>query len=104
MCVPYRDEALKCSVATQANRAALAELKAFQEAVRLEDEVAAEAIKEASRAFVENVMEKGIASTKKRTRVRDYTEAVRVRLYSEFWPAPDTFGLLQIPVSVSCIQ
>lgn len=63
----------------QANRAALAELKAFQEKVRLEDEVAAEAIKEASRAYVEDVLEKGIASTKKRTRVRDYSEAVRVR-------------------------
>ena len=47
--------------------------------MRLEDEVAAEAIKEASRAYVEDVLEKGIASTKKRTRVRDYSEAVRVR-------------------------
>ena len=63
----------------QANRAALAELKAFQERVRLEDEVAAEAIKEASRAYVEDVLEKGIASTKKRTRVRDHSDAVRVR-------------------------
>ncbi len=63
----------------QANRAALAELKAFQEKVRLEDEVASEAIKEASRAYVEDVLEKGIASTKKRTRVRDHSEAVRVR-------------------------
>lgn len=63
----------------QANRAALAELKAFQERVRLEDEVAAEAIKEASRAYAEGVLAKGIASTKKRTRVRDHSEAVRVR-------------------------
>ena len=63
----------------QANRAALAELKAFQERVRLEDEVAAEAIKEASRAYVEDVLTKGIASTKRRTRVRDYSDAVRVR-------------------------
>ena len=47
--------------------------------MRLEDEVAAEAIKEASRAYVEDVLGKGIASTKKRTRVRDHTEAVRVR-------------------------
>ena len=47
--------------------------------MRLEDEVASEAIKEASRAYVEDALEKGIASTKKRTRVRDYSEAVRVR-------------------------
>ena len=47
--------------------------------MRLEDEVAAEAIKEASRAYVEDVLQKGIASTKKRTRVRDHSEAVRVR-------------------------
>ena len=47
--------------------------------MRLEDEVAAEAIKEASRAYVEDVLGKGIASTKKRTRVRDHSEAVRVR-------------------------
>ena len=66
----------------QANRAALAELKAFQEKVRLEDEVASEAIKEASRAFVEDVLEKGIASTKKRTRVRDYSEVVKVSTHS----------------------
>jgi len=46
----------------------------------LEDEVASEAIKEASRAFVEDVLEKGIASTKKRLRERDYTEAVKVRI------------------------
>ena len=64
----------------QANRAALAELKAFQQKVHLEDEVASEAIKEASRAFVEDVLEKGIASTKKRLRERDYTEAVKVRI------------------------
>ena len=69
---------LRCCL-VQANRAALAELKAFQERVRLEDEVAAEAIKEASRAYVEDVLGKGIASTKKRTRVRDYSDAVRVR-------------------------
>ena len=48
--------------------------------MRLEDEVAAEAIKEASRAYVEDVLGKGIASTKKRTRVRDHSDAVRVRL------------------------
>lgn len=50
--------------------------------MRLEDEVASEAIKETSRAFVEDVLEKGIASTKKRTRVRDYSEAVKVSTQS----------------------
>ncbi|KAK9915263.1 hypothetical protein WJX75_006851 [Coccomyxa subellipsoidea] len=61
----------------QANRAALAELKALQDKVRLEDDIAAEAIKEAARAHVEAVLEKGIEATKKRTRVRDYSDVVK---------------------------
>jgi len=62
----------------QANRAALAELRAFQEKVRLEDEIAAEAVGEAARAHVEAVLERGIEATKKRTRVRDYSDVVKV--------------------------
>jgi hypothetical protein len=62
----------------QANRAALAELKAFQEKVRLDDEIAQEAIKEAARANVEDVLEKGIEVIKRRTRVRDNSDAVKV--------------------------
>jgi hypothetical protein len=46
--------------------------------VRLEDDIAAEAIKEAARAHVEAVLEKGIEATKKRTRVRDYSDVVKV--------------------------
>ncbi|CAL8468289.1 g7829 [Coccomyxa elongata] len=61
----------------QANRASLAELKAFQEKVRLEDEIAEEAVKEAARAHVEAVLERGIEATKRRTRVRDYSDVVK---------------------------
>lgn len=46
--------------------------------MRLEDDIAAEAIKEAARAHVEAVLEKGIEATKKRTRVRDYSDVVKV--------------------------
>ncbi len=66
----------------QANRASLAELKAFQEKVRLEDEIAEEAVKEAARAHVEAVLERGIEATKRRTRVRDYSDVVKV---GAFW-------------------
>lgn len=63
----------------QANRAALAELKAFQERVRLEDDIAAEAVKEAGRAHLEGILDRGVECTKRRTRVRDYSDAVKVR-------------------------
>jgi hypothetical protein len=61
----------------QANRAALAELKAFQEKVRLEDDIAAEGIKEAARAQLEAALDRGVECLKRRTRVRDYGDAVR---------------------------
>lgn len=66
-------------MAAQSNRAALAELKAFQEKVRLEDEIAQEAVKEAARARVEDLLDRGIECIKRRTRVRDYSDAVKVK-------------------------
>ena len=63
----------------KANRAALAELKAFQDKVRLEDDIASEAIKEAARMHLEDVLDRGIECIKRRTRVRDYSDAVKVR-------------------------
>ena len=74
----------------QANRAALAELRAFQERVRLEDDIAAEAVKEAVRAHLEEVLEKGIECTKRRTRMRDYSDAVKVRRRAPDWPHKST--------------
>lgn len=95
----------------QANRASLAELRAFQEKVRLEDEIAAEAVGEAARAHVEAVLEKGIEATKKRTRVRDYSDVVKVP-HSLHCPSvcllrqlrgPDTTGSSQL-VSLTAIS
>lgn len=66
-------------VTTQADRAALAEVRAEQQRVKLEDDVAAEAVKEAARAAAENVLERGLECLKRRTRERDYSEALQAR-------------------------
>ena len=55
--------------------------------MRLEDDIAAEAVKEAARAHLEAVLEKGIECTKRRTRVRDYSDAVKVRPARPIRPA-----------------
>ena len=47
--------------------------------MRLEDDIAAEAVKDAARAHLEEVLERGIECTKRRTRMRDYSDAVKVR-------------------------
>ena len=62
----------------QADRAALAEVRAAQQRVRLEDDAAAEAVKEAARAAAEGMLDRGLECLKRRTRVRDYSDALQV--------------------------
>ena len=65
-------------MAGQADRAALAEVRAAQQRVRLEDDAAAEAVKEAARAAAEGMLDRGLECLKRRTRVRDYSDALQV--------------------------
>ena len=65
--------------AAQADVGWLRELRAFQEKVRLDDEVALESIRDAARSHVEARLERAIAMSKRRTRVRDFAELVQVR-------------------------
>ena len=57
----------------------MAKIKQFQRQVRLEDSLAEEVIREATRATVESHLEKAIECLKRRTRVRDYSDLVKVR-------------------------
>lgn len=66
------------AMARQAERAALAEVRAAQQRVRLEDDAAAEAVKEAARAAAEGMLDRGLECLKRRTRVRDYSDALQV--------------------------
>mmetsp|Transcript_32358 Transcript_32358/g.81630 ORF Transcript_32358/g.81630 Transcript_32358/m.81630 type:complete len:1052 (-) Transcript_32358:50-3205(-) len=58
------------------DREALKALKSKMDTFKLSDDVAAELVTEASRTFVENQAEKAIACVKRRTRVKDYSEAM----------------------------
>lgn len=71
--------------AGQADRAALAEVRAAQQRVRLEDDAAAEAVKEAARAAAEGMLDRGLECLKRRTRMRDYSDALQVALPGMPW-------------------
>ncbi|KAK9839292.1 hypothetical protein WJX81_005958 [Elliptochloris bilobata] len=60
-----------------ADRGALAEVRAAQQRVRLEDDAAAEAVKEAARATAESMLDRGLECLKRRTRVRDHSDALQ---------------------------
>ena len=66
--------------------------------MRLEDEIAEEAVKESARAHVEAVLERGIEATKRRTRVRDYSDVVKVCAmhdsYAVQWSSETVHGTL----------
>lgn len=62
----------------QADRGVLADIKQFQQRVRLEDSIAEEVIRESTRAHVEACLERAIECLKRRTRVRDYSDLVKV--------------------------
>ena len=69
----------KCSTRCrflQADKKQLAELRQYQQRVRLGDEVAADIVKEAARARLESGLDAAVEVTKRRTRQRDYTDAV----------------------------
>ena len=73
--------------ACQADRVALAEVRAAQQRVRLEDDAAAEAVKEAARAAAENLLDRGLECLKRRTRVRDFSDALQVPPPGVHWIA-----------------
>ncbi|KAK9831616.1 hypothetical protein WJX74_002584 [Apatococcus lobatus] len=68
----------------QADLSQLKALRAFQTRVRLADEIAAEAVREAARTRVERGFERAIATLKQRTRARDVNP-----LLEEVWSALD---------------
>lgn len=59
-----------------ADRAALAALKTYQTEIRLADDEASDVIVEAEQATLEKEMDKAIECIKRRTRVRDFSDAV----------------------------
>ena len=60
----------------QADKQFLVNLKSAQEQARLMDDEASAVVKEAARAKVEGLLDKALECVKRRTRVRDYTDAV----------------------------
>lgn len=70
----------------QADRAVLAAIKEFQQRVRLEDSIAEEVIRESTRAHVEACLERAIECQKRRTRVRDYSDLVKVQRFAQGAP------------------
>lgn len=60
----------------QADRQLLAELKQYQESVRLGDDVAADMVKEAARANIEADLDAAVECIKARTRERDVSDAL----------------------------
>lgn len=55
----------------------MSDIRAFQQRIRLEDSIADEVIREATRSTVEARLERAIECLKRRTRVRDYSDLVR---------------------------
>ena len=72
------------STYVQADRTALVGIRQFQQRVRLEDSIAEEVVRENARAHVEGRLEKAIECMKRRTRVRDYSDLVRVSAAATF--------------------
>ena len=60
----------------RADRASLAALKAYQSEVRLAEDEASSVIIEASQATLQAAMDRAIEAIKRRSRVRDYSDAV----------------------------
>jgi len=55
-------------------------VRATQQRVRLEDDAAAEVIKERARAAAEGMLDRGLECLKRRTRARDYSDALQARV------------------------
>lgn len=70
----FLDSFPTCSL--QADKRQLAELRQYQQRVRLGDDVAADIVKEAARARLEAALDAAVEVTKRRTRQRDYTDAM----------------------------
>lgn len=80
--VAYRDNARAlfsqrvAATGLRADRATLAELKAYMEDVRLDDDEATSVIVEAEQKVLEAAMDRAIECIKRRTRVRDFSDAI----------------------------
>lgn len=61
---------------SQADRQQLAELKQYQQRVRLSDDVATEMVKEAARANIEADLDLAVECIKSRTQKRDVSDAM----------------------------
>lgn len=59
-----------------ADRAALLALREYQQQVRLVDEEAQQVVRDAARSRVEGYLDRALACTKRRTKARDYSDAV----------------------------
>lgn len=66
----------RLAIARQADKKQLAELRQYQQRVRLGDEVATDIVKEAARARLEAGLDAALEVIKRRTRARDYSEAI----------------------------
>ena len=67
----------------------LAELKQYQQSVRLSDDVAADMVKEAARANIEADLDAAVECIKTRTRERDVSDAMNaVRDAADVQPRP----------------
>ena len=62
----------------QAEKLKLHELKQFQDKIKLGDDVASEALTEAAKVKLVRLLDSAVECIKRRTRVRDYTDAMTV--------------------------
>ena len=65
----------------QADRNQLAELRQYQQRVRLSDDVAVDIVKEAARTQLEAALDAAVEVTNRRTRQRDNTDAIAQALH-----------------------
>lgn len=69
--------------ASQASKEFWKGIKDFAEGVKLDEKLSEELIRESTRAEVESHLEKAIECQKRRGRVRDYTDLVRVGRFEQ---------------------
>lgn len=65
----------------QATRVFLQELKGFSESIRCSEDIALEALQEATQTSVQQALDRAVECAKQRTRVKDYTVAMQVWCY-----------------------
>jgi uncharacterized protein YybS (DUF2232 family) len=95
-------------VCLQADKNQLAELRQYQQRVRLSDDVAVDIVKEAARTQLEAALDAAVEVTNRRTRQRDNTDAIAQALHCFVaLPLPGTlllFGLLHSLITCFLIR